>query len=390
MLQRYLDDMEEQLSRMPATWAVEYEGSVDEKALDDALRLLYTSHPVLRARIRVNDQGSLLHVPEGDFPKLLVVDGEESDLLKHVSYAPADPMARVVLIRGESHGFVLFIVNHGVCGYNLLSRMHELWRLYTYIVNGEELSVVPGDSLPLSSRELLKRGFGDLKPSPCNPKPNDVQDGYLYGLRFSPEDTMRLRMAARVGEVPIQGLVMGELAVMLRAHEQSTEPRSMTFRTLVDLRKHLSPAAAASDITLLTAVQIATVRVSSESDPLDVARRLKKEVREGIRRRHNLHLQRDDNSFVDCANNNVGAFSLPHPSSLNIINGKQVAFPPKTKRIRTSPGAKAAFNSYTMNDCLHIYPAFAIETETDSDDVMDAFESRLNDAYGVSPRRTDW
>lgn len=412
VMQRYLDDIEEHFINRRACFAVEYRGDIDEESLNSALHWLCVRHPVLRGRIQTDDRGPLVRVHEGDYPQLQVVADDGSDLLSHAlkGDSPSDLVARVILVRGESEGHVLFTVNHSVCARNVLSRMSDLWRLYTDIVNGVEVSVERGRSLPYSSRYLLNNVFGKIElASP----PRDVivrsetpKYVHLYGIQLTSSDTRRLRTVARAGRVSLERLIQGEISIALHLSESTMGPRSMKFLSCVDLQPYLSSPIADSDITYLVGGLVSSVSVSADADPIDIASRLNSGIAEGIRSRRNIYLPAgaqwaDYHDSVDCSVNNAGNIRVPpHPVGLEFItvkplvragfrNGCEVP-PPFTRRVPyvgTRQLNKVTINLYAVDGAMRILLFCSMVPDVDNGIVVDTFEARLRKIYDISPVR---
>lgn len=289
ILQRYLDDIEVQL-RTVSTHTVEYEGTVDEAALVGAYEQLCVRYPVLRARIRADDRGWLLQVAPDDRPALMVLDGDESSLT-HVASQPWEPghaVAQLVVVRGKSRGFVALRADHAVVdGRSRTSMFGELWRFYTDLVNGCDVSVEPGAGLPSSPATVIKQGHGAAhRGRPGYSKDSDARRCVHIPRRIhlTHEETARLISVARSQQTSVHALVCGAILVNLRSHGTTPEPARMVCLSIVDLRSQLNQAVRAIETTNPLGVHMAEVVVPAGGDPVAVGHEVKTQLDTDLRR----------------------------------------------------------------------------------------------------------
>lgn len=308
-LQRYLDDFEVLATRTWAANSVVYEGHVDEDVMSRAFALLCVRYPVLRGRIRPDERGNLLYVSPGHHPDFIVLDGDESTLQREIE-RPLDPARAVVqlmLIRGEARGFLAVRANHAVIdGHSWWAMLDDLWRLYTNIVNGADVSVDPGVSLPSPPSALLEERWGGFAPvrrrldgiqsdtSPDKtdqPNPREVCERVARRFRLTEEETAQLVAAARTHKTSVHAILCGVFLVAQRALGAPPEPTSMMCQSIIDLRNLVTPPVGATEATNFIGWHRAEVTVPANGNPIVVGRQVKRQLDTAIARRELLTLR---------------------------------------------------------------------------------------------------
>jgi phenolphthiocerol/phthiocerol/phthiodiolone dimycocerosyl transferase len=283
-LSRYLDKVELQLLNAAPTQFVDYEGDLDVAALRRAFTLLCQNHPVLRARIVRDDQGYLLEAPPDQEPQLDLIPGGE-DEFRAAATGPWDASsgaARLLVARQESGGIVGLRADHAIIdGRSWTAHFHQLWRLYTAIAEGEEVSVETGQSLPAPPYGVLRERWSGDKTEPESSEDDEPlnRSATIQRLesrfRLSQEETSGLREAAREAGTSVHGLICGAILVAMRAQDEDAEPASMTCLTLVDLKQRIYPPVAATESANLFGIQRSELQVSSDTPVVVLAKEIK-------------------------------------------------------------------------------------------------------------------
>lgn len=304
-IERYLDARE---SLFPPTQfhmvAMEYEGRLETAVLSHALRLLCAEHPVLRGRIRSDSQGKLLYVTPDYYPELIVIDGDEGTLLREVA-SPWDTslgVVRVVLIRGDSRGYVAWCRHHSVGDGAAWSAIFErFWCIYTDIVDGKQVSINQSDSLPRAPCALLRARWGGSETdtsartdgfdrrveskAPVKPEGSKIRN---ERVRLTREETRALLESARAHKVSAHGLIYGAILVSLRARSARANPEPMQYNSAVDLRRRVIPQISPTEITNGCGHHIGSIMVPLSADPIDIGRTILIELDRALSRKELL------------------------------------------------------------------------------------------------------
>lgn len=283
--QRYLDRVETNVLGIGQSRVLEYQGNLHENALARSFGLLCVEYPVLRARVRPDGKGNLLYVSRGHQPEFAVLDGDESVVQREISlpWDPSHGLTRLVLVRSKDRGFVVFRVDHAIVdGRSYFAMWSELWRIFTDIVNGADVSVKPGATLPRSPSDLLRHVVGakagaGLESTKAS-KPLTLCPALQRHITLSEVDTTRLIAAAHANNLTVHTLVAGVVLVVLRNQGTPTEPTPMVCGSPVDLRSRVSPAVGATEATIFNINHKSTITVPVNGDPVAVARDLKADL----------------------------------------------------------------------------------------------------------------
>lgn len=336
-LQRYLDGREVLALGTAPTQAAEYQGRMDERALARAFDLLCTRYPVICGRIRHNNLRYELYVSSEYRPELTVLDGDEHTVQQEAKqpWDPARAVAQLILIRKDARGFVALRMDHAVVnGSSWRAIFYDLWGLYTDIVNGCDVSVARGDSLPRPPSDFFKRFRTDIEYSPSSETTPILRSSEPYGIhpvriRLSSDDTTRLIDAARTYRTSVHGLVSGAVLVAQRDYgAPTTEPTPMICRSPVDLRNLVTPPVGATECTNFHSMHIAKVSVPAGGNPVTIGREIKRQLEDAIARR-DLPQTPVSQQAETCIENrlksahvtNGGRLAkLPQPASLTITD----------------------------------------------------------------------
>lgn len=292
ILERYLDELEESLidPNLGEALIVECDGNVDNAVLNQAYQELYSRHPVLRARIRSVEQGHLLHVPAQHAPEFVVFDGDES-IMRHevdVLVNPECAVTRLVSIRcGRTH-YVAIRFNHAIGdGRCMTALFDELWRLYTDIATGSDVSTNSETSLPVPPTSLLQQRWGRIhlrrsSTSHAAPGDGDMVELIQRRVRLTKKETVRLRAAASSHGTSIHGLLCGAILVSQRALAAVPGQALMMCHTVVDLRERVDPPVRATETTNFVQPHTAIVFVPASGNPIEVGIEIKTQLDSAI------------------------------------------------------------------------------------------------------------
>lgn len=274
------------VSRSHAKHVMQYRGDLDEDALSRAFQALCARHAVLRARVREDGNGYLLHVPDDVYPEFVAIDGDLSTLQREVwdNWNAGDALALLMVVRGESQGYVRFAMSHVIGdGSAYLTLCHELWQLYTDIVNGRDVAVEMLESLPCAPSDLIRTRWVE-KPDYDESEPvTEARDGFLQRIRF--RDASRLVAAARTQQTSVGAIVSGATAIALRDHESSSEAVPVKFINGVNLRKHVVPTVGALETTNFLGAHVDTLNIAPGDDAVTVAKEFRRKLSLAIERR---------------------------------------------------------------------------------------------------------
>lgn len=293
ILQRRLDDVEMQLKGSAPSYCVEYRGRVDDRILADAFARLCARHPVLRARIAADTDGYRLFVPNSGSPDILIAEGGE-DQLRSLVTAPwqaSTAVAALIHVRNEQlGGFVALRMDHAVTDGGIkMFLFRELWHRYTELVNGEEVPLVPGHSLPEPPRETIRRRWPGASPERPAHR-GDIARGTACRaieriVQLDAGDTARLVTAARTRQTSVHALVCGAVLIAQYAHGGTTIPTPMLCLSPVDLRNRVNPPVHPMETTRFLGIHAAEVTVSARSDPVAVGQAVKQQLDAAIKSR---------------------------------------------------------------------------------------------------------
>lgn len=292
-LQRYLDNQEAQFIPAAGMLAVEYSGHVDEEALERAFDKVCIHHPVLRARIRSVGGRLLLYVPADYRRGIEVLDGDEYTLrcVANESWDVSHAVAQLVLIRGASRGYVALRLSVSITDGGLIrAALAELWRFYTDLVNGTEVSVEPGVSLPASPIDLLQRRAGvRLTPSLVDPtsSPDAIEFSSPIERRVVLPDTDTTSLVNRAHQLKtsVHALLCGAVLVALRDCGRPTQPTPMVCWSPINLRSRVDPPVSATEVTSFGIRHRTELVVAKNADPVSVGREVKQQIDTAIARR---------------------------------------------------------------------------------------------------------
>ncbi|MFD4196995.1 phthiocerol/phthiodiolone dimycocerosyl transferase family protein [Amycolatopsis thermoflava] len=270
IMHRALDGIEiSKLAYTPA-YAVNYVGRVDRPALQQAFTQLCERHPVLRARVNVDQDRCTLHVTPESQPETVILEGDEQTLLREIS-EPCDPrkeMTKLLLIEnGADGGSVALRTNHATLdGRHFTAVFTELWQLYTDLVNGNSLRSEPGH-LPVSTYALMQDRFEDMveipvaQPEELGQRPD--YEIFQHVIELNQQQSSVVLQAARSRELTVHALLCSVvIEAQVSAMAVDSEAIPMCCWSPVDLRNRVTPPIKAIDTTNFFAIHQARINYS--------------------------------------------------------------------------------------------------------------------------------
>ncbi|MCX4742173.1 phthiocerol/phthiodiolone dimycocerosyl transferase family protein [Streptomyces antibioticus] len=293
--------------RSRAVLSCTLDGPVDTAALAAAFDAVTAEQPTLRARIvPVAGGGHALEpLPEPERPRLTTRPSGEDAYAEELNtpLTVGGPLARAVLIGepgGHTHTFVLTVDHVITDGHSAITLLNRLWDRY-----GERLAAgsdndaeprPPTWPAPVSTllppadeadtAAYLKRRIEETHLRPVELLPYDVppdtrpsEGGPAHRievarLRLDPEDTLRLRTAARTAGLSLHGLIGAALLLAVRRRMDGTGPRVLACMSPVDVRSRLTPPLPADVMVAAVTAHLHALEVRPDSSPHDVAREL--------------------------------------------------------------------------------------------------------------------
>lgn len=408
-MQRHLDDRELSVKHLSPTIAVAYHGHLDTGALAQAVKVLCTRHPVLRAHIRVDDGGHLLSVEGDEYLELTVIDGDQ-EALWHEATGPWDNargVAQLLLIRGEKDGFVGLRVSHAVLdGGGIFALLAELFNLYTDIVDRSDTSVDPNASLTYAPLDLLRQRWqGFEAPTSAEPPTNSTSsagdehitdtnipcEGLSRRAILSREDTNRLIAVARKCETTVGALLTG--AIVLAVDRIKPQARQHATKVLfgIDLRRHVAPPVTVTETANLYGMNVAQVTLTGNSNPVTIGGEISDQQKTAIKQRELI---------VPGISSPDSLRKLWHPSEMyHMINNMgtipRFERPPglELSELMILPTTNRTFANvydtrfYTFEgrlNAIFIYPSSRF-TDTEVQDVVEHFLDELAGIMDVQP-----
>lgn len=393
-MRRYLDEIESLALSISPSYSIEYEGQMDSSALGAAFEILCLRYPVLRSRIVKDERGYLLDVSPSHHPRLIVRDGDERTLREEISrsWDPACEVSRLTLVRSNNRGHVALRMDHAVAdGGSKMAMFHELWRIYTDIVNGLDILRKPGWLLPQPPSKLLEeRWSGSRRKSSI--EPTEQLETFApcpaikRVIRFTEEETARLVSTARSSGISVHALISGAITAAQRAQEKSiTESARMLFIAPVNMRSRVVPAVGATDTTIFVAQHVGELIVPLRSDPIELGWEIKEQFDASISNRSltsTIDVLRLLSSRVETpleqhlakvSVSNYGVLSpFAHPGDLKIIDFD-------TPLVNLAWQMYPTFGAYTYEGKLRIpcLCASSLFSEQDVSDLVDETTGQL-------------
>lgn len=298
IMMRYLDETELVFARPHILFLiVEYEGEIDEKALERAFSHLCTCNPILRGRIEQGNRGYLFKVSDDASPEFRTIDGDFSLILRkfdgrfdEVGRKFGHNLGRLVLTRERNNkGYVSFGLDHTLAGAGVAYEyVRQLWDLYTRIVEGTEVAVSPGQIPQAPSQVLKDRGiYGEPRREIVHEVGKSIEDldmveGLSRCIRLTEDETLHLRDAAKSLRVSVGSLWAGIATCAVVELDKSITTKSVKISTLVDLGRYISPPISIMESTYF--VGPISTEVSANGSSVAIAREFDKKHRQLVER----------------------------------------------------------------------------------------------------------
>ncbi|GAB3649694.1 phthiocerol/phthiodiolone dimycocerosyl transferase family protein [Streptomyces sparsus] len=276
-------------------------GELDEQLLAEAFAAKVAEHPPLGARIAQDGTGyELRPLPESDVPALQVrPDGPEAfneELNRPLTVG--GPLARAVLLRGETDHTLVLVVDHTITdGHSAIALHHALWQTYTALADGGPREPAAGERpwpppvterMPsgdaqeteryLEQRAERARRFPVVSLPYEAAEPGRAEQGGAVDVQrvlLEPDETAALRDFARAAEVSVHGLVSAALLTSVRGGlGEDAEPRTLGCLSPVDLRSRVTPPLERELMVPAVASYLDVLPVAGDADPLTLARQV--------------------------------------------------------------------------------------------------------------------
>lgn len=292
IMERGLDQIEQQLLNKPTAVLVRYRGVLDEAALRWAYEVLSRRHPLLRGAVSRGEAGWVFRAAPSDQARVVVREGDDTSYLRELakSWDYTASLAQLTVCRGAGNGVVAMTTDHAMAdGPAKFGLMTQLWDLYAAKVRGAT-PVTSGGLLPASPARLLADYLG--RPEPALPDAGKPPESHVLGQKhvsLSEEDTARLVQTARDMGTSVHSLLAGVVMLVQRAHLGAEEAVSMACRSTVDLRPRMRPPLAPTDVTSFAGLQVAQVYVRHSDDPVTIGKEIKEQLETGITRNEPAH-----------------------------------------------------------------------------------------------------
>ncbi|MEU3270486.1 hypothetical protein ABZ639_06545 [Saccharomonospora sp. NPDC006951] len=276
--QRYLDSIETGLKGSAPSYCIEYVGDLAIDALTKAYALLGRRHPLLRSRIRVTDRGDSLELSPGYEPDVETYDGDFETLAEVISgvWAPERSVARLVVVRGDTRGYIALRMDHAVTDGGIkMALFRQLLSLYGEIESGKEVVPREGTAFPAPPSVLLEKRWGTQGAWRAPDSRRAVGNRHVAVQRVTclgVDETALLVRAARTLGTSVHGLLCGSILVAQRAHDSRSVEAPMVCLSPVDLRHRVDPPVDAMATTRFLGLHMTTPVVSPDSDPVVVGR----------------------------------------------------------------------------------------------------------------------
>lgn len=235
------------------------EGPVDTGAMSAAGAMLQAMYPVLAARVNAeHEKGPALVLgPEQDDAAAFVIASKGS-----AESAVAELGSRTAGVRighrDDGATAVTLLTNHAIAdAQHSLHLLSDLWSTYTDIVNGATVEIA-SYGYPDSTEGLLAdRGVpcaarteavSQWEPVPSNTEGNPYGQQPTERIRLSVKETDALIAAARREGTTVNGVVSAAL-IQAGSTAFGISPLELLHRYPVDVRRHMSPIAEATEGT---------------------------------------------------------------------------------------------------------------------------------------------
>lgn len=290
----------------PVVASANLQGQVDAAVMDRAARLLQRDYPLLRCSIHQSTDGVALVLSEEGSGLVLGAPGPDAlanELNIHIEQDR--PVSRISLYQAEESAVLNLAGDHAASDARLnMLLLHRLLAYYTELLSGVTPAPTERAAFEGSLEDVLLAGY---KPSPA-PAVEDADQpltlavdaatpGALAVRSFSYDrvTTAALIAATRRSGVSITNLLSGALACAVRAQFSAAGPMPVSPALAVDLRPRVAPPIAPDAPFCCVARQVCSVRVDANDQPVEVARRIGRQMQTALEQnqiQHRLLAQR--------------------------------------------------------------------------------------------------
>lgn len=270
--------------------ATTHKGTIDPTVLGHAFRVLCDRHPILRAHIIRDDVGYLLQVPGKECPDLAVRDGghAQADREMRAPLDPAEGVARLTLIRGDSDPVVVFRATHAIAdGRSALAWLDQLWRDYTALATGSTTVPLPSSFVPpapqtLTAARQATTGI-ESSPDPAQPphtgEASDRHSDLRRHVRLTEPQTTYVAAQARAHGLSVHALCCAGVLLAQRALAvPATAALPMVCWSAVDLRDRVERAVTATETTNFLGLHRADLTLDGDVTLFEIARQIKAQL----------------------------------------------------------------------------------------------------------------
>ena len=326
-LERTLDTHEVAMSIREPACSVQYEGTLDQAALEEAFRSLCDRALVLRSCIQDDGHAHKLCIPHEHYPDFVQVAGSYDNLLRIIRYPNRirHGVCRLIVVEAGNTGHVALQANHAVMdARSILGIFLELWRAYTNLVEFGYPPLGPLWGLPRApsalldknpsvARRLLGDGLNPFIEETTNLLAHSEfgDPPYQRRLIMTAERTSFLIAAARNMKVSVHSLVCGSILDSSRAIIPSSGTTLMTCCSVVDLRSLFDPPISPMEVGDFSLPHCVDVDIAMGESPIDLAKKIKANLDEFKSGRSALNVS---------PNVDVNEDRFPHLSRISVSN----------------------------------------------------------------------
>lgn len=305
-MRRYLSDIEVRFRNGGPHYTIRYKGKLHGDMLQRALDLLCNRHPVLRARVSVDQQGYLLYVPEKSRPQIVNRSGHgrydlsESEI---PSWDQVECLIHVIHYRGEFGGLLAFGVNHSIAdARHSLALFREYWSLYTRSIVESEAENSQSSTFPSYPEKILGNRWTTINIAKSYS--GIVQfNGTTNSSWISIDKTATAKIIefAREYKISVHSLLCSAILSALRQEDHQPQPRLMECLSIIDLRDRISPTVGETEVTNFLGFHRAKLELPSSQQLTDIAYEIRQQMNRAINSR-TLSLDLRDAGFSNRAN----------------------------------------------------------------------------------------
>jgi hypothetical protein len=294
--QRYLDPSEAVHAFLDwsTSFAATCEGPLDQAAMATAVTMLAASVPLMRGHIEKTGNGFLFSVPDGSVPEVVTGAASHAACLEAMG-TPLDSsraLARVTILPGEAVSYVVLVLHHAIADApNCVALFALLWENYSAVVGGQARVPAPREVILPTSAERLFLASGaapEWQPAAWQDEAAAVGAELAAAagvirlarvipdrIRLDAETTVLLTRRVREAGLSLHAYVCAAGLLACRAELwPDIGARPIRLGCPTDLRGTLPVPVRATEVTNLSDGIDTEVLLSSEDDPIEIARQL--------------------------------------------------------------------------------------------------------------------